>query len=103
MSPEDVYLDPAVFREVARTGEDVMWGIRLSDGSQITVLDRMTGFGWRDVETGYKAPDGRFWLASGNFDIRTFVGRSYRALIGYIKANSNTCVGANPPKRHPPA
>ncbi len=61
----------------------------------LTVLDRMTGFGWRDVETGYRDMDGNFWLASGNFDIRYYGCKTVGEAIELIKSNANTCVGNN--------
>ena len=60
---------------------------------RITVLDRMTGFGHRDVETGYRSNDGRFWLASGYFDIRDFDNLTINEAITKIKANANNCIG----------
>jgi len=60
----------------------------------ITVLDRMTGFSWgRDIESGFKDMDGRFWLASGNFDIRRHNGLTITQAIDEIKVNANICVG----------
>ena len=64
-----------------------------AEWGSITVLDRMTGFGWRDVETGFKDPDGRFWLASGNFSIRMFPDLTVKEAIAKIKENANTCQG----------
>ena len=58
----------------------------------ITVLDRMTGFGWRDVETGFRDPGGLFWLASGDFDITDFPDLSISEAIELIKENANTCI-----------
>lgn len=58
---------------------------------RFTVVDRMTGFGWRDIETGFKDLHGRFWLASGNFDIREFSDKSIVDAANLIKKFSNTC------------
>ncbi len=60
----------------------------------ITVLDRMTGFGWRDIETGFRSPDKKFWLASGCFDIRSFPELTVSEAIEKIKENANTCIGS---------
>ena len=60
----------------------------------ITVLDRMTGFGWRDIETGFRDPAGKFWLASGGFCIREFPDLTVSEAIAKIKENANTCRGA---------
>lgn len=67
----------------------------LNDFERITVLDRLTGFsgGIRDRETGYKDKDGKFWLASGGFDIRDYPDLTIEEAIEKIKVNSNTCVG----------
>lgn len=59
----------------------------------ITVIDRMTGFGWRDVETGFRAKDGKMWIASGNFSIREYLKLTIRAAIQMIKEEANTCKG----------
>ena len=63
------------------------------DSGRITVLDRMTGFGYRDIETGYKDKDCLFWLASGNFDIREYPKYSIEEAIELIKVNANICKG----------
>ncbi len=62
--------------------------------SLITVLDRVTGFGdgIRDIETGWRDEDGKFWLASGNFDIREFPELTVQEAINKIKDNANICV-----------
>ncbi len=94
------------FKEVpmnrAYGNEDSQWAHHADWGS-ITVLDRMTGFGWRDVETGFRDPDGRFWLASGNFSIRMFPELTVREAITKVKENANTCQGYLPPQKHPSA
>ena len=59
----------------------------------ITVLDRMTGYGHRDVETGFRAKDGKMWIASGNFSIRKYPKLTIRAAIQMIKEEANTCKG----------
>lgn len=71
---------------------DTQQAMHSSLGS-ITVLNRMTGFGWRDTETGYRDPDGKFWLASGNFDIRDYEVKTIGDAIELIKANANSCAG----------
>ena len=57
-----------------------------------TILNRMTGFGYRDVETGYCDPDCAFWLASGNCDLMWMLPRIVHDVIEYVKKNANTCV-----------
>jgi hypothetical protein len=92
-------LDPEHFdeRPIHSDCGDRCWWIRFEDGSQITVLDRETGFsdgyGWcrRDVETGYRSPTGKIWLASGGFDIRQIgQGGTYAQAIERIQRGANT-------------
>ena len=73
---------------------DKLYTLLLEDGARITVLDRLTGFGWRDIETGYRDKDDLFWLASGGFDIRRSEGINIAEAIDLIKANANTCIAA---------
>ena len=61
------------------------YGIKLE---KITVLNRMTGFGHRDVETGYTENDGRFWLASGFFDIRTLTKFTVKQALDKVVENA---------------
>ena len=68
------------------------WAHHAEWGS-LTVLDRMTGSGYRDIETGYRNTDGVMWIASGNIDIRTHVNKSVREAIQFVKDNANTCKG----------
>jgi hypothetical protein len=63
-----------------------------NEGHRITVVDRMTGFGWRDTETGLLTVDGEWWLASGRFDIREYSDLTVEEAIEKIKENANTCV-----------
>ena len=79
-----------------RLGEDnEIFRIYVNDGSAITVLDRLTGYSGyvRDVETGFRDKDNRFWLASGNLDIRNFGDLTIKDAIDKIKRNANTCTG----------
>ena len=66
-----------------------------SNLGSITVLDRMTGFGMgmRDIETGFRDVDGKFWLASGGFDIRDKECKTIGDAIACIKRNANNCKG----------
>lgn len=59
----------------------------------LTVVDRMTGFGWRDIETGYRAKNGEFWLATGNCDVRESGCETIQEAIDWVKGNANTCIG----------
>lgn len=69
------------------------------DGGRISVVDRMTGFGWRDVETGYRCPSGQFWLASGGYDIRNYLHELYsdEEMAQWVIERANTCTGGHPP------
>lgn len=72
--------------------DDVQFALHTNLGS-ITVLDRMTGFGFRDVETGFRDTDGKFWLASGNFDVRYMECSTFEDAMHCIKQNANNCIG----------
>jgi hypothetical protein len=76
-------------------GQDVLFYLDIGDNERISVLDRLTGFsdGVRDIETGYKDYCDKFWLASGNFDIREFPDLTINEAIAKIKDNANTCIG----------
>lgn len=74
---------------------DILWTNR-NDFGIISILDRLTGWGEgniRDIETGYRSKDNKFWLASGNFDIRNYPDMSIEEAIHEIKNNANTCIG----------
>lgn len=85
--------------------KDLVWGstdyadntlyVARTDIGRFTVLDRETGysFGSRDIETGYKDTEGKFWLVSGMFDIRDYPEMSVEEAIRTIKCCSNTCQG----------
>lgn len=62
---EDTKAEDLVFEEVGAATGDKQWACHTPVGS-ITVLDRMTGFGHRDIESGYRDTSGRLWIASGN-------------------------------------
>lgn len=64
-----------------------------SNLGSITVLHRLTGFGWFDTETGYRDVYGRFWLACGNVNVLEQDCATIESAISFIKRNANTCVG----------
>lgn len=70
------------------------WALHTNIGS-LTVLDRLTGYegGVRDIETGYRATDGKFWLASGGHDVRQSAAETMQDAIDWVKQNANTCAG----------
>ena len=79
-----------LFHVVKSPVDEVQVALHTNLGS-ITVLNRMTGYGFRDTETGFRDPDGRFWLASGQFDIRNESPETIGDAIRMIKNNANTC------------
>jgi hypothetical protein len=78
------------------TTENTLFALSCTNGSKITVLDRMTGYGFgiRDIESGYRDTQGKFWLASGRCDVRTHPEFTIQQAIEWIQAHANTCVGA---------
>ena len=88
----DTPLSDLEFHSVEMPDGDQQWALHTDLGS-LTVVDRMTGFGHRDIETGYCDTDGKFWLASGGFDVRRSGCESIGDAIEWVKNNANTCVG----------
>ena len=78
-------------KEIRMDGEDIYYFV-YTDFGRISVLDRLTGFGWRDIETGFKDLNGKFWLASGNFDIRRYPEMEIPEAIELIKKSANNCI-----------
>ena len=74
-------------RPIVSDTNDRFWLVQLTNGSQLTVLDRMTGYGdgIRDIETGYRNKAGAFWLASGGFDVREYEDCTYADAIKILK------------------
>ena len=73
---------------------DTLWYCYIENIGRITILDRMTGFGYRDIETGFKDTEGKFWLASGLRDVRLLPDDTPVAqCVTWIKDNANTCIG----------
>lgn len=64
-----------------------------SEMGSLTVLDRMTGFGYRDIETGFRDQDGKFWLASCGCDVRRSGCKTVGEAIQWVKTRANTCKG----------
>ncbi len=84
----DFYFD--LFHKVDHHFEsDEQHALHTNLGS-LTVLDRMTGFGHRDTETGYRDMDGNFWLASGMIDVRYSGCKTLGEAIAFVKNNANT-------------
>jgi len=76
-------------------GEDTLYTSHVENVGRITVLHRMTGYYdcYFDTETGFRDMDNKFWLASGNFDIRSYSELTLEEAIAKIKQNANTCIG----------
>jgi len=82
-------------KEVRMDGEDIIFTAH-SDEGRFTVLDRLTGWGdgsCRDTETGFKDALGKFWLASGMFDIRHFPELTIPEAVELVKKEASTCIG----------
>jgi hypothetical protein len=88
-------LDADNFAMKNSSSDNKLYGLLVEDGSVITVLDRLTGFdgGRRDIESGYRDLDGKFWLASGGVDIREQGDITITEAIQIIKERANTCIG----------
>lgn len=74
-------------------GEDTLNRASIPNVGRFTVLDRMTGFGYRDVETGFKDMECKFWLASGDKDVRKYPDMSIEDAVNWVKCHANNCVG----------
>lgn len=73
--------------------EDTLHTSWVRGEGRLTVLDRMTGFGYRDIETGFCDIEGKFWLASGGFDIRDHPDKTPQEAIAWVKTHANNCTG----------
>lgn len=112
VTPDDEFGKELFHRIPDRDGytsydNDKQWALHTNLGS-LTVLDRMTGFGYRDVESGYRDPLGNFWLASGDIDVRYSGERTIGEAIEWVKRKANTCIpGETDPMMygppHPPS
>lgn len=88
-------LTPTMFYKVDMPwadAEDKQWAFHTKKIS-LTVVHRMTGFGFRDIETGFRDEFGEFWLVTGGFDIRTFLPLTLAEAIALVKQRANTCIG----------
>jgi hypothetical protein len=76
-------------------GEDHLFSANIDGVGRLTVLDRLTGYGWsvRDTETGFCDTGGKFWLASGMFDIRNYPDLTIEEAVTKVKQWANTCIG----------
>ena len=87
------YIDVGDFHSVPnQLDDDSQWVLHTNLGS-LTVVRRLTGFGWWDTETGYRDVNGKFWLASGGYDVRDSGAKTMQEMIDWVKDRANTCVG----------
>lgn len=97
----DTPLDATMFHLLTRDedswDEEFQHVLHTNLGS-ITVVDRRTGFGHRDTETGYRDAEGYFWLASGMCDVLQSECKTIGEAIEWVKQNANTCIAAPPYK-----
>ena len=91
VEPESPFSENLFHKVKEVTSEEEQFAFHSNLGS-LTVLDRLTGFGWRDVESGYRAKNGDFWLASGNIDVRKSGCKTVSEAIEYVKSHANTYV-----------
>ena len=94
---EDTPLNPDDFHMPDNQPEDgKSYALHTNLGS-LTVLFRVTGFtgidGYplKDVETGFRDTDGKFWLASGNCDVRKSGCKTLGEAIAWVKSGANSC------------
>ncbi len=66
----------------------MQWALHTNIGT-LTVVDRMTGFGCRDVESGYRDMDNNFYLAMGGFDVRVCGAKTMQDAIDWVKVNNS--------------
>jgi hypothetical protein len=73
---------------------DQLWAFH-SDLGRLTVLDRLTVFGQRDIESGWweESSPPRFWLASGMKDVRNCGATTLGEAIAWVKKHANNCIG----------
>ena len=93
-----------LFHDVAKSNFEIEFANKLcrepddqiafhSNLGSLTVLDRMTGYGFRDTESGFRDTDGKFWLASGGFDVSRSECKTIGEAIQWVKDNANNCKG----------
>jgi hypothetical protein len=88
---KDILMSDLEFHEVEML-DDFQFALHTNLGT-LTVLDRMTGFGYRDVESGFLDEDKFFWLACGNCDVRESGAMTIQEAIDFVKKNANACKG----------
>ena len=89
------------FKETKILDEDTLYSAFVGN-QRFTVLDRMTGFGWRDIETGYcdnylaplESPN--MWIAT-RLDIRNYRELTLTEAVKLIKKKADVCRGEDDP------
>jgi hypothetical protein len=92
------HMDGEDILDTCRVIKKTPYGVKVV---RISVLDRMTGFGHRDVETGFRDLNNSFWLVSGDFDIRYFPELTANEAINKIKHEANNGNGEHHKKSFP--
>lgn len=72
--------------------DDKNWILWTNLGT-FTVLSRMTGFGYREIESSWRDTEDTFWLAIG-YDVRKSGAKTIAEAIQYIKDNTTFSVRA---------
>ena len=89
---DDTQLSDLLFHTASAYEDDKQFALHTNLGS-LTVLDRMTGFGYRDIETGFRDKEGKFWLATGDCDVRYSGVKTIREAIDWVKSHADICNG----------
>jgi hypothetical protein len=76
-------------------GEDHLFSANVDGVGRLSVLDRLTGYGWcaRDTETSFRDTGDKFWLVSGMFDIRNYPDLTIEEAVAKVKQWANNCTG----------
>lgn len=88
---EELFHEAEMKEQECSYEQEYQWAFHSNLGS-LTVLDRRTGFRWRDTETGFRDEDGKFWLASGMIDVRKSGCKTVGEAIEWVKKEANNCI-----------
>lgn len=89
MNPDKIKIKDLNFIQEDSLDDDIMFRAIFQNYS-FTVLDRMTGFGHRDTETGLRnRKTKQFYLVSNMFDIRQHPNLTITEAINLIKNKCN--------------
>lgn len=85
---KETKLSDLEFHEVfPRYEEDIEYALH-TNVSSFTVLDRVTGFGWRDTETEFTNEYGGYWLATGNCDVGNSGSLTIQEAIDFVESHA---------------